>query len=252
MTFFSPRRFSVPPLSNPAPSPSPAPVPPLTCPPGRGSNAGVRLFTSEYLQSAACSLQLATRLSRLPLHGHKSPLSLGDSVDRIEGRFLSSLHLTQNRSSPTGMLRSLNHLPDEILHSILCYSHPRSCAALEQTSHRFENVTNEPLLWRHYCQLHYKSWDRRHGINRKLASPVSMVDWKALFILRYRIDHSATQLLDSILASQTGRIEKFRAVIDFGYDAKDTLLRHGHVEAGEDHLARRLASNVHSMVVSDR
>ncbi|KAJ6111594.1 hypothetical protein N7523_007655 [Penicillium sp. IBT 18751x] len=137
------------------------------------------------------------------------------------------------------MLRSLNHLPDEILHSILCYCHPRSCVALEQTSHRFENVTNEPLLWRHYCQIHYKSWDRRHSIVRKLASPVSAVDWKALFILRYRIDRTATHLLDSILASQTGRIDKFRAVIDFGYDAKDTLLRHGQVEAGEDHLARR-------------
>ncbi|KAJ5667924.1 uncharacterized protein N7477_006494 [Penicillium maclennaniae] len=145
------------------------------------------------------------------------------------------------------MLRSLNHLPDEILHSILCYCHPRSCVALEQTSHRFENVTNEPLLWRHYCQIHYKSWDRRHSIVRKLASPVSTVDWKALFILRYRIDRSATHLLDSILASQTGRIDKFRAVIDFGYDAKDTLLRHGQVEAGEDHLARRLASILHSI-----
>jgi F-box protein 21 len=146
------------------------------------------------------------------------------------------------------MLLSLNHLPDEILHSILCHSHPRSCAALERTSRRFENVTNEPLLWRHYCQAHYKSWDKSHGILRKLASPASTVDWKALFVLRYRIDRSATQLLDSILASQTGRIEKFRAVIDFGYDAKDTLLRHSEVESGEDHLARRSALNFQSIV----
>lgn len=144
------------------------------------------------------------------------------------------------------MLLSLNHLPDEILHSILCHSHPRFCAALEQASRRFENVTNEPLLWRHYCQIHYKYWDRSHGIIRKLASPVSTVDWKALFVLRYRIDRSVTQLLDSILASQTGRIEKFRAVIGFGYDAKDTLLRHSEVESGEDHLARKLAPNFHS------
>lgn len=140
-----------------------------------------------------------------------------------------------------GMVLSLNHLPEEILHSILCHSPPRSSTALEQSSSRFHDVTNEPLLWRHYCQSYYKSWDKRHDISSKLASPVSSVDWKALFVLRYRVDLSITRLLDSILASQTGRIEKFRAVIDFGYDAKDTLLRHCRVESGEDHLARRCA-----------
>lgn len=74
---------------------------------------------------------------------------------------------------------------------------------------------------------------------QKLACPVSSVNWKALFVLRYYVDRSVTRLLDSILASQTGRIEKFRAVIDFGYDAKDTLLRNSAVDDGEDHLARR-------------
>ncbi|KAJ5152841.1 uncharacterized protein N7482_009319 [Penicillium canariense] len=137
------------------------------------------------------------------------------------------------------MVVSLGDLPEEILHSILCYLHPCSSAALEQTSHRFKNVTNGPLLWRRYCEFYYKSWDRKHEILQKLAVPVLSVDWKALFVLRYQIDRSVTRLLDSILASQTGRIEKFRAVIDYGSDAKDTLLRHSRVESGEDHLARR-------------
>lgn len=137
------------------------------------------------------------------------------------------------------MVLSLNHLPEEILHSILCYSNPRSSASLEQTSCRFKNVTNEPVLWRHYCQTYYKSWDSKHNMPQNIISPVSTINWRALFILRYRIDRSVTRLLDSILASQTGRIEKFRAVIGFGYDAKDTLLRHSEVESGEDHLARR-------------
>lgn len=137
------------------------------------------------------------------------------------------------------MFLSLDHLPEEILHSILGYSHPLSCAALAQTSRRFKNVTNEPLLWRLYCQTHYKFWDRKHGIPQKLARPASTVDWRALFVLRYRVDRSVTALLDSILASQTGRIEKFQAVIDLGYDAKDTLLRHSEVEESEDCLARR-------------
>jgi F-box protein 21 len=65
------------------------------------------------------------------------------------------------------------------------------------------------------------------------------VDWKALFIQRYGIDGSVAQLLDSILGSQTGRIEKFRAVIEFGYDAKDTLLRNCQVQECDDYLARR-------------
>ncbi|KAJ5633032.1 hypothetical protein N7490_009371 [Penicillium lividum] len=137
------------------------------------------------------------------------------------------------------MVRSLNHLPEEILHSILCALPPRYAAALEQTSCRFRNVTREPLLWRHYCQIYFNSWDKRHGISQKLAGPVSSVDWKALFILRFNIDRSVCQLLDSILASQTGRIDKFRAVIDFGFDAQDTLIHHSRVEYGEDHLARR-------------
>lgn len=137
------------------------------------------------------------------------------------------------------MVVSLDHLPEEILHSILCYLHPRSAAALEQTSRRFKNVTSGPLLWRHYCAVYFKSWDKKHEILQKLTAPVPSVDWKALFAARYRIDRAVTRLLDSILASQTGRIEKFRAVIDYGYDAKDTLLRHSQVESGEDHLARR-------------
>jgi F-box protein 21 len=78
-------------------------------------------------------------------------------------------------------------------------------------------------------------------MRQKLTRPVKSIDWKALFVSRYLIDRSVTRILDSILDSQTGRIEKFRSVVDLGYDAKDTLLRHGNVESGEDILARRWA-----------
>lgn len=141
------------------------------------------------------------------------------------------------------MLSSLNHLPEEILHSILCYSHPRSAVALQQTSRRFKDVTIQPLLWRHYCQTYYRFWDRKHEIKKKFTLLASEVDWKALFVLRYKIDTSVAQLLDSILASQSGRIEKFRSVMEFGYNAKDTLLRNSQVQDGEDHLARRWVKN---------
>jgi F-box protein 21 len=46
--------------------------------------------------------------------------------------------------------------------------------------------------------------------------------------------------LNCILANQTGRIEKFHNIVSFGYDVKDTLLRHARVGSDEeDHLARR-------------
>lgn len=139
------------------------------------------------------------------------------------------------------MLLSLERLPEEVLHSILRVSSPTDTAALQQTSRKFGGVTSEPLLWRHYCQQNYHFWDSKHEIALKFASPASLVDWKSLYVQRRRVHSSVTRLLDSILASQTGRIEKFRAVINFGYDAKDALLCHSQVKSGEDHLARRYA-----------
>lgn len=77
----------------------------------------------------------------------------------------------------------------------------------------------------------------------KLARPVNSTDWKALFVFKYQVDRSVTRLLDNILGSQTGRIEKCRRVINMGYDTKDTLLRCSMVDSGEDYLARRWATN---------
>lgn len=130
-------------------------------------------------------------------------------------------------------------LPDEILHCILCFSSPTAAVALEQTAKRFENIANAPLLWRFYCLQSFKFWDKRHRISRKFASPASETDWKRLYKARHLIDVSTTRILNSMLASQTGRIEKLHDIVSFGYDVKDTLLR--HAEAGEDeddHLAR--------------
>lgn len=138
------------------------------------------------------------------------------------------------------MVLSLDDLPEEILYSILCYCHPTSLAALEHTARRFRNVTNEPLLWRFHCQAHFTYWDNKHNLQKKLTWPATSVNWKALYISRHLIDRATSHLLDSIIASQTGRIEKFQTIIDFGYDIKDTLLRHCSVGLGtDDYLARR-------------
>lgn len=71
------------------------------------------------------------------------------------------------------------------------------------------------------------------------------MDWKMLYIYRKRIDMRTTDLLDSILKGQTNRIQKFKQIAEFGYDAKDTLLRHCRVGGdAEDVLARRLVSRL--------
>jgi F-box protein 21 len=133
-------------------------------------------------------------------------------------------------------------LPDEILHLILCHVHPRECVALERTARRFRDITNEPLLWRLYCQRLFHFWDERHEFQKKLAGPIDAVDWKRLYVTRHLIDEATSDTLDSVLSSQSGRIEKFHTIISFGYDVKDTLIRHSLAGPDqEDHLARRLA-----------
>ncbi|KAI9040523.1 YccV-like-domain-containing protein [Aspergillus affinis] len=74
-------------------------------------------------------------------------------------------------------------------------------------------------------------------------SSLSAVNWKALYISRHLADRSTCEILDSILATQTGRIEKFRSILDYGCDAKDALLRNiSAAEDGGDYLARRYFS----------
>lgn len=155
----------------------------------------------------------------------------------------TGLLIHTNRSvSALAMEASLTHLPDEILHSILYYSSPRAAAALECTARRFRNIAKEPLLWRHYCRSHFRFWEHRHDFENKLAGPVSSVDWKGLYVSRHLTDSTVTDALEDILSSQRGRLEKFRAIMSFGYDAKDTLIRNTLVGSDrEDHLARRLA-----------
>lgn len=66
------------------------------------------------------------------------------------------------------------------------------------------------------------------------------MDWKKVFAERRQIDRSISREIDSILGSQVGRIEKTSRIVEHGYDAKDTLLRHLSVaDDADDVLARR-------------
>ena len=86
----------------------------------------------------------------------------------------------------------------------------------------------------------FRYWNHKRRFLARLALPVDATDWKQIFVERHEIDAEVRQWIDSILASQSGRIEKTRRIIEKGYDAKDALLRSLHVEdTADDVLARR-------------
>lgn len=69
---------------------------------------------------------------------------------------------------------------------------------------------------------------------------VGNVDWKTLYAHRRQVDLETSQLLDSILEGQIDRITKYHNIGKYGYDAKDTLLRHCNTsDSAIDVLARR-------------
>lgn len=135
---------------------------------------------------------------------------------------------------------SLNDLPDEVIQHILLFVPATSLPHVSLTCKRLSQISNEPTIWRAHCQADFIYWDESHNIRQKLAGGLSSTDWKSLYLRRRRTHHETTELLDSILSSQTGRIAKFQAVAEKGYDTKDTLLQHMRAPAdAEDVLARR-------------
>jgi F-box protein 21 len=138
-------------------------------------------------------------------------------------------------------LSTWTDLPDEVLQHILFYVSPSDLRAnVQRVSKRFSRLSSEPLLWRHHCRVHFTYWDSKHRIRQKFSGNVADVDWKALYMHRKRVEGETATILDSIIEGQVNRIQKFKLIADFGYDAKDTLLKHCRTcETAEDVLARR-------------
>ena len=134
---------------------------------------------------------------------------------------------------------TISDLPNEVIQQILLYLPPASIASFQQVCGGFKALV-EPLLWRYYCQTLFKYWRPNHHIEDKFSTQAKSVDWKTIYGQRHMVERITDRTLDSILASQTGRIEKFQTVVEFGYDAKDCLLRHLRCnDDAEDVLARR-------------
>ena len=133
----------------------------------------------------------------------------------------------------------LTDLPNEILQQILFYVTPATVPNLQRISRRFNDLA-QPLLWRYHCRVQFKYWNWEHQIKEKYLEDVVKVDWKSIFTKRHNNDRAVTHAIDSILSSQTGRIETFQRIVDLGYDVKDTLIRHMNIDdEAEDVLARR-------------
>jgi F-box protein 21 len=140
---------------------------------------------------------------------------------------------------------SFTALPTEILEAIFLHIDPRSLISVSQTSKFIKKITTDsPIIWRHYCLTQFKSWAPHHNIASSFAGPLSDIDWRTLFIRRVNIERDTRRLLNQVLASQQGRIQYINQIADFGYDAKETLLREcACPDDAEDVLARRYYAN---------
>lgn len=140
----------------------------------------------------------------------------------------------------TSLSATLDTFPDEVLQLLFRHISPRDTVlGIGAVSRRFRNVIDEPLLWRYYCKHGFHYWDSRHRIAQAFLADVIDTDWKGKFIHKAMAGKETTRLLDSILSSQTGRINKFDQISNLGYDAKDTLLFHCRSQKTDDGLARR-------------
>ncbi|TLD17827.1 uncharacterized protein PgNI_00469 [Pyricularia grisea] len=139
----------------------------------------------------------------------------------------------------------LGTIPDEIISHILQYVPPEdNLRCFQYLSKRLQRLANEELLWRSHCCLCFKYWDAQHDFKGKLKLKVKDVDWKKLWILRRQQNQKVSHLLEGILESKVGRLQKFEKICLLGYDAKDLLLEQCHAdESVEDVLARRYYAN---------
>jgi F-box protein 21 len=140
---------------------------------------------------------------------------------------------------------SFTDLPTEILEAIFLNLDPRSLASVSQTNKLIKELTTDaPIIWRHLCKTQFKTWDSRHNIIAKFAAPLSDVDWRALYMTKHTIERRTKELLNHIVTSQQERIRRINDIAEFGYDAKETLLKEcACPDDAEDVLARRYYAN---------
>lgn len=135
----------------------------------------------------------------------------------------------------------LSQVADEIIEHLLYHVPPEdNLSSIQLVSHRLNRLANGPLLWRHHCQSTFKFWHPDHDFPSLLRQRASSTAWKKLFLLRKRRNKTISNLLNHVIATKVGRLQRIEAISRFGYDAKDYLLEQCHTDDSlEDVLARR-------------
>lgn len=134
---------------------------------------------------------------------------------------------------------ALDRLPDEILLQILTELPLHDLLRCASATKRLNRVTDQSL-WRYRCLNDFQTWDSRHCMSTLSKRPLGNVDWRTLYKERLRINYNTQQTLDSIISSQSGRLEKVRKITAYRDDLKDVLQLNLSVpESAPDVLARR-------------
>jgi F-box protein 21 len=138
-------------------------------------------------------------------------------------------------------MATFEDVPDEIIEHVLRYlTAEENLASIQLLCRRFNHVANEAHLWRYYCRSTFRYWHPEHAIEDKFVAQVSSLDWKKLWLTRRRRNARASALLEEVLRSKVGQLNKLRQICQLGYDAKDFLIDQLHVdESDDDVLARR-------------
>lgn len=136
---------------------------------------------------------------------------------------------------------AFTELPTEILEAIALNLDAGSLIAVSRTNKLIKQLTaDSPILWRHLCQTQFTAWDSRHNIAAKLLAPLSDVDWRGLYKERFKIETRTRKLLDHVVSTQHQRIRCINEIAEFGYDAKEALVREMECpDDADDVLARR-------------
>lgn len=149
-------------------------------------------------------------------------------------------------------------LPHEITTHILSYLGPYDLNAIQLSNKRLYALTQEPLLWRHLCRVHFRFWDPQHRLATKMRQPIADVPWRDMFIERKQLDREVDHRMDLILATQQNRANHIEWIAEQGYDVKEVLLGHKTAsEAGHaDVLARRfwasaILTTIHRSIAMD-
>jgi len=136
---------------------------------------------------------------------------------------------------------ALLSLPEEVLTAIVSLVSDSCLVNVSQVCRKLNRICSSPLEMRQRC-IRFRWWDERHQIEeKKRISRVTAVDWRGLFLYRFRVELAAAHLLDQIIANPANHITKFNQIVDFGYDTKDCLKVHADVsdDQVDDPLARR-------------